>query len=375
MKKQKICIVTFVSTQSGALTLSKFLNVLISLIKIPRIVVCTPLSKKNFNFGRTVRVHYIYYNIQNKDLISKIYRQLWLQIKIIKKLISIRKEVSNIVLFFGSDQVLPILAAKILKIQTTLVITGSIANSAREVSGHLTGLIYQILEKCSFFLVDRIVVYSKRMIANLKIQKFKNKIVVAYYNFVDFEKFRIKTKYSKRKEIIGFIGRLSEEKGILNLIRIFPRILKEYPDLKLFIIGDGHLKSEVFKYVKANKLNQNIIIFGWLAQAKIPDILNELKLLVLPSFGGEGLPMVVIEAMACGTPVLVTPVGSIPEFVQDGKNGFIVTSNSAENIEKAVISTLQRKDMEKIIRTARMYAQKKFYYLAAAERYKFISRI
>jgi glycosyltransferase involved in cell wall biosynthesis len=91
----------------------------------------------------------------------------------------------------------------------------------------------------------------------------------------------------------------------------------------------------------------------------LPTYLNELKLIVLPSFS-EGLPNIMIEAMACGTLVLATPVGSIPDYIVDKQTGFIMETNSPECIAKNILRALNFCDIDRVVSNAKSLVEYKF---------------
>ena len=107
----------------------------------------------------------------------------------------------------------------------------------------------------------------------------------------------------------------------------------------------------------------------WIPHDELPEYLNELKLLVLPSYT-EGLPNIMLEAMACGTPVLATPVGAIPDVINDGENGFILESNNPEYIAENAIRALNYPNLDKIVKNARELVEKEITYEGAVERYR-----
>jgi len=80
------------------------------------------------------------------------------------------------------------------------------------------------------------------------------------------------------------------------------------------IVRDGELRHEIKRYLKQKNLENRAQFVGWVSTDDIPDYLNQLKLLVLPSYT-EGLPVIVQDAMACGIPVLATRVGAVPDII------------------------------------------------------------
>ena len=110
-------------------------------------------------------------------------------------------------------------------------------------------------------------------------------------------------------------------------------------------------------------------LLRWICHDKLTNYLNELKLLVLTSYT-DGLPNIMLEEMACGTPVLATPVGAIPDMITDGETGFIMENNSPECIAENVMRALKHPDLERIVEDARALVEREFTYEAAVKRYR-----
>ena len=145
-------------------------------------------------------------------------------------------------------------------------------------------------------------------------------------------------------------------------------ILKERGDLEFLIGGNGPLFDEIKNKLKTNGAYDKVKLTGWIPHDDLPDCLNELKLVVLPSYT-EGLPNIMLEAMACGTPVLATPVGAIPDVIKDEETGFIMEDNSPECIAENIKRALNHQDLDKIVKNARELVEKEYTYEAAVERY------
>ena len=117
--------------------------------------------------------------------------------------------------------------------------------------------------------------------------------------------------------------------------------------------------------------NGKVAIAGKVSHEAMPGYLNESKLAVLPSCG-EGLPNVVLEAMACGAIVLATPVGAVPDLIKDAETGFIMEDNSPECIARNVIRVLNHPDIGEISRRARILIEKEFTCERAVARFRHI---
>ena len=199
-------------------------------------------------------------------------------------------------------------------------------------------------------------------------EKHQKKTFIAHEHLIDFKNFTITKEYTKRPKTIGFIGRLSQEKGIMNFIKALSEVLKEKQEYHYLIGGDGLLHDKILDYIKVNNLEDAVTTTGWITHDKLPEYLNQLRLLVVPSYT-EGLPNIILEAMACGTPVLVTPVGAIPDIIQDRKTGFIIKNNTPSVIAKGIIKAIEYPKVESIIENAQKLVQKQFNFSAAVKQY------
>jgi glycosyltransferase involved in cell wall biosynthesis len=231
--------------------------------------------------------------------------------------------------------------------------------------------ITRILEEITLFLSDYIISEIEDINHERKRRaKYKSKILPFAARFVDTSLFTVEKDINQRKNIIGYIGRLSKEKGVINFIEAIPLILKKNDQLEFLIGGTGTLFDEVRRKAREHGYGK-MSLTSLIPHEKMPNYLNELKLFVLPS-EDEGLPTIILEAMACGTPVLATPVGAVPEVIEDGETGFVLENNSPECIARNVIRVLNYPNLEKIANNARNLIERKYTYEAAVERYRWM---
>jgi glycosyltransferase involved in cell wall biosynthesis len=119
------------------------------------------------------------------------------------------------------------------------------------------------------------------------------------------------------------IGRFAEQKGHLILVEAMAALRQSVPDLHLTLVGDGEMRAQIEDAIRAHGLQAAVSITGWVGEDRIRAELAAAHALVAPSFA-EGLPMVVMEAMAAARPVIATYVAGNPELVQPGQTGWLV---------------------------------------------------
>ena len=132
------------------------------------------------------------------------------------------------------------------------------------------------------------------------------------------------------------IGRFVEQKGQMILIPAMRRICETHPDATLRLVGDGPERAALEAAIAAAGLTGNIHLTGWLDEAGIRAELDAAHALVMPSFA-EGLPMVVMEAMAAARPVIATYIAGIPELVRPGETGWLVPAGDPEAMAAAAL--------------------------------------
>jgi glycosyltransferase involved in cell wall biosynthesis len=135
------------------------------------------------------------------------------------------------------------------------------------------------------------------------------------------------------------VGRLSEQKGQLLLIEALGELHKRGRAFELSLVGDGELRPEVELAIARLGLGSKIHLVGWANEAQVRQLMLEARALVVPSFA-EGLPVVIMEAMALGRPVVSTYVGGIPELLQNRRSGWLIPAGSREALVAALEEVL-----------------------------------
>ena len=132
------------------------------------------------------------------------------------------------------------------------------------------------------------------------------------------------------------IGRFVEQKGQMVLIRALADAVRDVPGIHLTLVGDGEMRADLEAAITDLGLAQHVTLTGWLSEAGVRDELAGAHALVMPSFA-EGLPMVVMEAMAAGRPVLATYVAGTPELVLQGETGWMVPAGDSHALADAMV--------------------------------------
>lgn len=178
---------------------------------------------------------------------------------------------------------------------------------------------------------NKAIAVSEDLAKKMRSLKKNQRDITILRNAVDTNRFKpLKNKelrkYYKIKDneiLILFVGYLDTFKGIFELINAFYEINKKKDNINLMIVGEGPKENELKKKVYKLGLEKSVIFTGNINPNDVPPYYQNADIFVLPSYT-EGLPLVLIEAMACGLPVVVSNVGGIPEIIEDSKNGFLV---------------------------------------------------
>ncbi len=142
--------------------------------------------------------------------------------------------------------------------------------------------------------------------------------------------------------IVGTVGNLRKAKGHIYIISAAPLILKEYPDTRFVIVGEGELKDALIRETERLKISDRFIFTGFVDNPT--DIVSLFDVFVFPSLW-EGCPVGLLEAMMLGKSCIAFPVGDIPYIIEDGVSGLLVKYKSIEKLASAVITLLKDKQL------------------------------
>lgn len=293
-----------------------------------------------------------------------ILEELMISIKLLKVLSRV-----DVVLIFQKSHLFPALIARLSQKKLILFLGGSamLGSFYREQTSpsFLRKIIYasnMLLADVCNALPHKIVTITPSMINSVGLDKYREKICFApvFPNLSHVSLFDMNKRYDKRERVIGFVGSLEKIKGIINFADAVPYIYKQLNNVHIVIIGNGALSDTVKLKLKEYCTSNVVEILGWVPYTLLPNYYNDFKLLVLPSYS-EGVPSVMLEAMSCGTPVLATPVGGIPDIIKDDETGFLLKSNDPRHIADKIVELLNKPELpEKISRNAYKWVKQNF---------------
>jgi cellulose synthase/poly-beta-1,6-N-acetylglucosamine synthase-like glycosyltransferase/glycosyltransferase involved in cell wall biosynthesis/O-antigen/teichoic acid export membrane protein len=172
---------------------------------------------------------------------------------------------------------------------------------------------------------------------------------------IDLSSFK-KSKKTSDPSLI-YLGRLKPYKNVDVLIKAMPAVLRKYPTAKLNIAGDGESMEDLVKLTKKLRLTKSVIFLGKVSEKEKTKLLAMSWIALQPS-SVEGWGITVIEANACGTPVVASNVHGLRDSVINGKTGILVPERNIKEFSKAIITLIStRKDYKKMITDAKEWAQ------------------
>lgn len=147
--------------------------------------------------------------------------------------------------------------------------------------------------------------------------------------------YQISENVIPNKKRLVCVGRLCEQKGQMLLIEALHQLSKKGVNFELVLAGDGEMRPEIEALLDDYNLRNYVRITGWISSDQVKNEILAAGALVLPSFA-EGLPVVIMEAMALKRPVLTTYIAGIPELVIDGENGWLFPAGSLEHLMQTI---------------------------------------
>ena len=143
-----------------------------------------------------------------------------------------------------------------------------------------------------------------------------------------------------------YVGRLAAMKGLPVLFESLAQLRERYPDLKLTVVGDGQERPEIEASAHRLGLRQMIDFVGYKSQTEVREYLQQTDIFILPSFA-EGVPVVLMEAMAASVPVLTTRIAGVPELVKHGESGWLVPPGDQQSLADSLAMLVEDADLRK----------------------------
>jgi glycosyltransferase involved in cell wall biosynthesis len=313
----------------------------------------------------------------SNNMIIRVVLFIIMQIKISYQLIKIRNKIDITFFSIGAvELLLPILTCKLMNKKILLMHPGkdvisTFVNSAYHAKtfGNFYIKSALALEKLSYYLSDQIIVHSYNLKKYAIDKEISKKIVYGSRFYVDVGVFRIRNEINTRRFSIAYIGKFTDIKGIMKYINAMPFVWAADEDVNFLICGDGPQKEIITKTLNKFHFKEQVKIKGWMDHKKLPDCLNQIKILVIPSETEVG-PQILLEAMACGTIVLSTRVGIVEHIIKDGVNGFILKDNSPECIAQNITRIIRNPQLNDIAINARKLVKEEYSLRAVSNIYK-----
>jgi glycosyltransferase involved in cell wall biosynthesis/SAM-dependent methyltransferase len=172
----------------------------------------------------------------------------------------------------------------------------------------------------------------------------------------DRAKARESLNLPQESKIALYVGDITAAKGCQLLYEAAEKITSLYPDTLFIFLGDGPLLGSLISRSKKSDLSDRILFAGSVPNSTVAQFMHSSDVFVLPSFS-EGTPVSLLEALACGLPVIATRVGGIPELIQSGENGLLITPGNSEELFLSLQRILSESELrEKLSQEAKKYS-------------------
>lgn len=244
---------------------------------------------------------------------------------------------------------------------------------------HSKSLLYDAVDRWAIRRYERVICVSETLLDACRRFGVAEERLRLIENGIDVDRFqRRKTRQEARQalgwpaegRVIGAVGRLSPEKGFDLLIESVRRLLPQFPELRLVIAGEGPELAALQRQIVANGLSESVRLLGFCDD--VLGFLEALDIFVLSS-RREGLPNVVLEAMASEVPVVSTRVGGVPQLLSDGVDGLLTDADNVEGLTDALARMLSDPPLQdRLARAARETVCRSWSFAARMDRLRHV---
>jgi len=364
MSKKGICVINFPGSKARFSTLKDIVKILEK--NFQNIILISSPELNELKDEIHSELIFIYHE-KSENPIFRPLKYISTQIKITVATFKIIDDFDVAFFAYGSRLFLPLFLTKIFRKKIVIRMSGEKQREKKLDSG-LYSKFLSTFQKLNLILADVILEKSSNNKSNYENEFIRDKVRIAEDHIIDTDQFKEKIAINDREKKVGYIGRLAKIKGVLEFANAVKIINKSENDVSFLIGGDGNQRDKMTSILQG-KIGNHVEYIGWIEHQDLPRYLNKLKLLVIPSYSETG-PRISVEAMACGTPVLATKVGIIPDLIDEGKNGFILENNDPETIAKRVKEIMKRDDLEEISKNAQELVKRKYTYDNLSSKYE-----
>jgi glycosyltransferase involved in cell wall biosynthesis len=314
------------------------------ILKSCKIILDSPISKE----FRIIPLNSSQISNPPPGLIVRTYLAFIRLIKLIGKLIYFRPKVALIFVSDGAGAIekgIMVFICSIFKCKTLLFPRAGNLITQTSKSQVMLTLVKFLYKKTNIFLCQGSQ-WKNYAINTLGINESKTKIISNWTATKSLIEIGESRKFQNRKGAakILFVGWLEDFKGVFELLEAAKNLNEEGFHFELTLAGKGHAENDAKEFVIKNNLSNVITFAGWADDVYLKELLKSNEIFVLPSWA-EGLPNSMIEAMASGLAVVITPVGVVKDFIVNEKNGLLVETHKVSSLEAAIKKLIINKEL------------------------------
>jgi glycosyltransferase involved in cell wall biosynthesis len=189
---------------------------------------------------------------------------------------------------------------------------------------------------------------------------FKIKKILVIKNPVEHMQQVVVSKKNNAEVVFLFLGRIADHKGVFDLVNLITKEQEFLRGKSKFLIGGNHEVARLKKAIEDGGIGDIVEYIGWVQNDEKAKFFSMSDYFILPTYE-EGMPMTILEAFSYGKPVITTPVGSIPEVVENNKNGILFTPGDMAQLKKIILEAINDRSKYDCLKQNAMNTAEHFY--------------